>query len=109
MGFVLLIEPVWNRNQTAAPVVQTAAAPFNRTSLESKHAWEEPCRDFRELLIEPVWNRNDNVFLNLNPELALLIEPVWNRNGPVASARTGAVISPFNRTSLESKLFTLDA
>ena len=40
----LLIEPVWNRNKGNANQELLAALPFNRTSMESKQAYEESVR-----------------------------------------------------------------
>ena len=77
---------------------------FNRTSMESKLALQGMFGRRFLLLIEPVWNRNylhqaGNLWTDL-----LLIEPVWNRNIlPVWIFRFS--LSPFNRTSMESKHF----
>ena len=59
------------------------------------------------LLIEPVWNRNSLKSPLGNWRICrLLIEPVWNRNcrDPIG-LRCG--VGAFNRTSLESKLWSL--
>ena len=57
--FGLLIEPVWNRNFVtffSSWIFQMWT--FNRTSMESKHAWSKTHTGTACLLIEPVWNRN---------------------------------------------------
>ena len=55
----LLIEPVWNRNVSSAFTVSKRVSTFNRTSMESKHAFDKWQRlRCNILLIEPVWNRN---------------------------------------------------
>ena len=78
---LLLIEPVWNRNNPARHGSDNAFHAFNRTSMESK-------------LDPSFWSGH---------EVPLLIEPVWNRNIKVASDKMPFVF-PFNRTSMESKL-----
>ena len=55
----LLIEPVWNRNFSKEFHCESIIRPFNRTSMESKHALRDWTYDAAaKLLIEPVWNRN---------------------------------------------------
>jgi hypothetical protein len=75
---VLLIEPVWNRNNDDTCNGDLRYRAFNRTSLESKRwyrLWARR-RSYR-LLIEPVWNRNIMGMLLLVKIWCLLIEPVW--------------------------------
>ena len=72
--------------------------------MESKPSPANQIDNTLSLLIEPVWNRN---FFALNQMYvhvpSLLIEPVWNRN--IMTQNTGIFgQSPFNRTSMESKL-----
>ena len=78
----LLIEPVWNWNDTV------------RVSDEV-----EPT-----LLIEPVWNWNEDVFVDVAFKRALLIEPVWNWNFDAHAGGEGCDTT-FNRTSMELKRF----
>ena len=120
----LLIEPVWNRNLSTIHL-QRMSIPFNRTSMESKHATETTCAETAPsfnrtsmeskhtygiwnvsaafLLIEPVWNRNEQ---ERTPEQRkwdeLLIEPVWNRNSKLTGTLKSLDLT-FNRTSMESK------
>ena len=101
---ILLIEPVWNRNNVTCTIQNTLEKTFNRTSMESKRAAASAItpmtfafnrtsmeskpphvsflnRSNHRLLIEPVWNRNmDCLTALLIPFFLLLIEPVWNRN-----------------------------
>ena len=78
--YVLLIEPVWNRNKTYRDC--------------------QSCAGY--LLIEPVWNRNWICALSVSDKTTLLIEPVWNRNlsSPCAVPLS---LPAFNRTSMELK------
>ena len=91
---VLLIEPVWNRNQRKRWGFCFVATAFNRTSMESKHAFLFTFdASASALLIEPVWNRNVFCFDNIHMERALLIEPVWNRN--FLTFRKGRLLKDF--------------
>ena len=55
----LLIEPVWNRKHALQALPGANAAPFNRTSMESKHLLTRyVLHQQHYFLIEPVWNRN---------------------------------------------------
>ena len=55
---LLLIEPVWNRNASGVAAAATTIVTFNRT----------------------VWNRNRSAHRWIDNRLSLLIEPFWNRN-----------------------------
>ena len=78
----LLIEPVWNRNQTTVDISGALAAlAFNRTSMESKldlcfHDGSEVGFAFNRTSMEskPCSRRCSS------SSFSLLIEPVWNRN-----------------------------
>ena len=92
--WLLLIEPVWNRNIGTPRVGLEETSAFNRTSMESKLGfsllWAYTLPSLRilsqtRLLIEPVWNRNADHdfasgFRSYESASELLIEPVWNRN-----------------------------
>ena len=77
---ILLIEPVWNRNEDNETPWNGMESTFNRTSMESKRiSCGIPMLRIR-LLIEPVWNRNSPFTTYQGALITLLIEPVWNRN-----------------------------
>ena len=57
----LLIEPVWNRNNSLNRARNDKQGPFNRTSMESKLSSAYFVISGFRLLIEPVWNRNTRV------------------------------------------------
>ena len=58
-NWLLLIEPVWNRNRYSCRDALSVLQSFNRTSMESKPALTQTCyTSVLKLLIEPVWNRN---------------------------------------------------
>ena len=78
--WLLLIEPVWNRN----------------------HVEDWGLQEWIDLLIEPVWNRNGQYRCYDDLGTWLLIEPVWNRNLCVPLIEITGTVA-FNRTSLESK------
>ena len=69
----------------SVPQGQLSAAPFNRTSMESKLCDAAPGFCAVPLLIEPVWNRNLDWACWCAWRYVLLIEPVWNRNSSMLS------------------------
>ena len=101
----LLIEPVWNRNLS---IFFTGLRLFSSLLIEPvwnrNVSFSSSSHTTSILLIEPVWNRNQSVHGSKKRlQSALLIEPVWNRNLHL-QPRTQLCNSPFNRTSMESKL-----
>ena len=117
---ILLIEPVWNWNNTNRTTYSAIVSSFNRTSMELKPAFVRCAplpveRSFNRtsmelkqrndrvvtvklfLLIEPVWNWNFTDEDRETLQLLLLIEPVWNWNtrSPVTMVGTsGLLIEP---------------
>ena len=81
LRYLLLIAPIWNRNDLRVCRASPAYRPFNRTNLESKL----------------VVNRRMT-----SEQSALLIAPIWNRNISILLLLSSGTVA-FNRTNLESK------
>ena len=131
--YVLLIEPVWNRNLYFAWTLELwGIVAFNRTSMESKQHFHDDVeclyqKTFNRTSMEskPVWLQTLYASYTFNRTsmesklvrksglpfnrtswsrtYQLLIEPVWNRNEFKDNRRHALRLHTFNRTSMESK------
>ena len=78
---ILLIEPMWNWNDSVCLRSSAQLTTFNRTNVELKQRNGSDNLPRRgQLLIEPMWNWNRRCQIGYRKTHRLLIEPMWNWN-----------------------------